>query len=112
MAGAEAKPGFVFDRPIGKNQAVAHPLADSWIRLEAAELMTQKAARLFDEGKPCGPEANAAKFLGSEAGFEAADREQLREKAGMIGRSLFLGFFSTPAKFIADDDGRVVVERC
>ena len=45
-------------------------------------------------------------------GFEAADREQLREKAGMIGRSLFLGFFSTPAKFIADDDGRVVVERC
>ena len=46
------------------------------------------------------------------AGFEAADRKQLREKAEMIGRSLFLGFFSTPAKFIADDDGRVVVERC
>ena len=69
-----AKDRIVFDRPIGKNQAVAHPLADSWIRLEAAELMTQKAARLFDEGKPCGPEANAAKFLGSEAGFEAADR--------------------------------------
>ena len=36
--------------------------------------MTQKAARMYDEGKPCGPEANAAKFLGSEAGFEAADR--------------------------------------
>lgn len=69
-----AKDRIVFDRPIGKNQAVAHPLADSWIRLEAAELMTQKAARLFDEGKPCGPESNAAKFLGSEAGFEAADR--------------------------------------
>ena len=46
------------------------------------------------------------------AGFEAADRKQLREKAETIGRSLFLGFFSTPAKFIADDDGRVVVERC
>ncbi|MBP6761378.1 MAG: globin, partial [Thauera sp.] len=46
------------------------------------------------------------------AGFEATDRKQLREKAEMIGRSLFLGFFSTPAKFIADDDGRVVVERC
>lgn len=69
-----AKDRIVFDRPIGQNQAVAHPLADSWIRLEAAELMTQKAARLFDEGKPCGPEANAAKFLGTEAGFEAADR--------------------------------------
>ena len=69
-----AKDRIVFDRPIGKNQAVAHPLADSWIRLEAADLMTQKAARLFDEGKPCGPEANAAKYLASDAGFEAADR--------------------------------------
>lgn len=68
-----AKDRIVFDRPIGKNQAVAHPLAESWIRLEAAELMTQKAAQLFDEGKPCGPEANAAKFLASEAGFQAAD---------------------------------------
>lgn len=68
------KDRIVFDRPIGKNQAVAHPLADSWIRLEAAELMTQKAARLFDEGKPCGPEANAAKYLATDAGFEAADR--------------------------------------
>lgn len=69
-----SKDRIVFDRPIGKNQAVAHPLADAWIRLEAADLMAQKAARLFDEGKPCAPEANAAKFLGSEAGFEAADR--------------------------------------
>ena len=64
----------VFDRPIGKNQAVAHPLADSWIRLEAAELMGLRAAELFDAHQPCGPEANAAKFLGSEAGFEACDR--------------------------------------
>ena len=69
-----AKDRVVFDRPIGKNQAVAHPLADSWMRLEAADMITQKAARLFDEGQPCGPEANAAKFLASEAGFEAADR--------------------------------------
>lgn len=69
-----AKDRVVFDRPIGKNQAVAHPLADAWIRLEAAELMAQKAARLFDEGLPCGPEANAAKFLGSEAGFNACDQ--------------------------------------
>ena len=64
----------VFDRPIGKNQAVAHPLADSWIRLHAANLVSMEAARLFDEHKPCGPEANAAKYLGSEAGFQACDR--------------------------------------
>ena len=69
-----AKDRVVFDRQIGKNQAVAHPLADSWIRLRSAELMTQEAARLFDAGLPCGPEANAAKFLASEAGFEACDR--------------------------------------
>jgi hypothetical protein len=68
-----AKDRIVFDRPIGKNQAVAHPLAESWMRLEAADLITQKAARLFDEGKSCGPEANAAKFLASDAGFQAAD---------------------------------------
>lgn len=69
-----AKDRIVFDRPIGKNQAVAHPLAESWMRLEAAELMTQKAAKLFDERMPCGPEANAAKYLATDAGFEAADR--------------------------------------
>ena len=68
-----AKDRIVFDRPIGQNQAVAHPLAESWMRLEAAELMTQKAAKLFDEGKPCGPESNTAKFLASDAGFVAAD---------------------------------------
>lgn len=65
---------IVFDRPIGKNQAVAHPLADSWIRLEAAELMAMKAAALYDNHEDCAKEANAAKFLGSEAGFEACDR--------------------------------------
>jgi acyl-CoA dehydrogenase len=65
---------IVFDRPIGKNQAIAHPLADSWIRLRAAELMTMHAARLYDDHQPCGPDANAAKYLGSEAGFEACDR--------------------------------------
>lgn len=69
-----AKDRIVFDRPIGQNQAVAHPLADAWMRLEAAELMTHKAAALFDDGQPCGPEANAAKYLASDAGFEAADR--------------------------------------
>lgn len=69
-----AKDRIVFDRPIGKNQAIAHPLADSWIRLEAAEMMAQKAAQLFDSGMPCGPESNAAKFLSSEASFQACDR--------------------------------------
>jgi len=69
-----AKERIVFDRPIGKNQAVAHPLADSWIRLQAAEMMAMKAAQLFDAKQPCGAEANAAKYLGTEAAFEACDR--------------------------------------
>lgn len=69
-----AKERVVFDRPIGKNQAIAHPLADSWIRLEAAEMMATKAARLFDTRQSCGPESNAAKYLASEAAFEACDR--------------------------------------
>lgn len=69
-----AKDRVIFDRPIGQNQAVAHPLADSWIRLQAAEQIAMKAAELFDEEKDCGAEANSAKFLGAEAGFEACDR--------------------------------------
>lgn len=74
LATKYANERVVFDRPIGKNQAVAHPLADSWIRLHAAEQVSMHAARLFDAHLPCGPEANAAKYLGSEAGFEACDR--------------------------------------
>ena len=74
LASQYAKDRVVFDRPIGKNQAVAHPLADSWIRLEAAEMVAMNAARLFDAQQPCGPESAAAKFLGAEAGFEACDR--------------------------------------
>jgi hypothetical protein len=68
-----AKERVVFDRPIGKNQAIAHPLAAAWARLEAAEMMCLKAAWLFDQGQPCGAESNAAKFLAAEAGFEACD---------------------------------------
>jgi len=64
----------VFDRPIGKNQAIQHPLADSWIRMHAAQLVATEAARLYDENKPCGAEANAAKFLATEAAFEVCDR--------------------------------------
>lgn len=69
-----AKDRVVFDRPIGKNQAIAHPLADSWMRLEAADMMSMEAARLFDAKLPSGPLANAAKFLATEAAFEACDR--------------------------------------
>jgi len=64
----------VFDRAIGKNQAIQHPLAQSWMELEAANLMAFKAAALYDRGAPCAPEANAAKFLGAEAAFTACER--------------------------------------
>lgn len=68
-----AKERVVFDRPIGQNQAIAHPLAAAWARLEVAELMCLKAAWLFDSGRPCGAEANAAKLVAADAGFEACD---------------------------------------
>jgi acyl-CoA dehydrogenase len=68
-----AKERVVFDRPIGQNQAIAHPLAMAWAKLETAELMCLKAAWLFDNGKPCGAESNTAKLLAAEAGFEACD---------------------------------------
>ena len=64
----------VFGRPIGKNQAIQHPLAQSWMELEAAHLMAQKAAWLYDQHLPCGAEANAAKYLGAEAGYRACER--------------------------------------
>jgi alkylation response protein AidB-like acyl-CoA dehydrogenase len=68
-----AKERVVFDRPIGQNQAIAHPLAMAWAKLETAELMCLKAAWLFDHGKPCGAESNTAKLMAAEAGFEACD---------------------------------------
>lgn len=67
----------VFDRPIGQNQAIQHPLADSWAQLEAAWQMVMKAAWLYDSGKPCGAEANAAKYLGAQAGHQACERAVL-----------------------------------
>jgi len=70
-AAAYAKERVVFGRPIGKNQAIQHPLAECWMELEAAELMAFKAAWQYDNGLPCGPAANAAKYLGAEAGFKA-----------------------------------------
>ncbi|WP_425351356.1 acyl-CoA dehydrogenase family protein [Kumtagia ephedrae] len=66
-----AKERIVFDRPIGMNQGIQHPLAEKWMYLESAWLMLLKAAELYDAGKPCGAEANAGKFLGARAGYEA-----------------------------------------
>jgi len=69
-----AQERVVFNRPIGQNQAIQHPLAKNWCALEAAWLMIMKAAALYDSGKPCGAEANAAKYLAGEAGFEACQQ--------------------------------------
>jgi len=68
-----AKQRIVFDRPIGQNQAIQHPLAACWMELEAANLMAFKAASLYDRGLPCAIEANAAKYLGGEAAFKACE---------------------------------------
>ncbi len=65
---------IVFGRPIGQNQAVQHPLAQSWAELEGAWLATLRATWLYDQGQPCGPECNAAKYLAGEAGFQACER--------------------------------------
>lgn len=66
-----ARERTVFGRPIGRNQAIQHPLAECWTQLESAWLMTLKAAWLYDHGRPCGAEANAAKLLGGRAGHQA-----------------------------------------
>lgn len=68
-----ARERHVFNRPIGMNQAVQHPLAERWIELEAAELMYQKAAWLYDNDQPCAAHANAAKFFAAESGFKACE---------------------------------------
>ena len=69
-----AKERVVFDRPIGQNQGIAFPLAEAHAKLRAAALMVDEAGRLIDAGRPCGEEANLAKYLAAEAGFFAADR--------------------------------------
>jgi len=69
-----AKDRVVYERPIGMNQGVQFPLADALTRLEAAELLTMRAAWLYDHGLPCGPEASMAKYLAADAGYLAADR--------------------------------------
>ena len=72
-AAAYAKERVVFDRPIGQNQGIAHPLAKCWAELEAANLMIFKAASLYDAGAPCAAEANAGKYLAAEAAFRACE---------------------------------------
>ncbi len=76
-AAAYARERVVFERPIGANQGIQHPLARCWMDLEAAQLMTLKAAWLYDRGKPCGAEANAAKYLAGEACFRACETAML-----------------------------------
>ena len=67
-----AKDRVAFDRPIGQNQAIQHPLAERWMALEAAWTIVMKGAWLYDQRRPCGAEANTAKFLGAHAGYDAA----------------------------------------
>ena len=68
-----ARERVVFGRPIGQNQGIAHPLAQCWANLEAANLMVMKAAWLYDQKQDCGVEANAAKYLAGEAAFHACE---------------------------------------
>lgn len=72
-----ARERVVFGRPIGRNQGIQHPLAECWVNLEAALLLAERAADLYDAGLACGPEANGAKLLGSRAGYEACQRAVL-----------------------------------
>jgi alkylation response protein AidB-like acyl-CoA dehydrogenase len=68
-----ARSRIVFDRPIGQNQGVQFPIARAYAETEAADLMVRRAAALFDAGRPCGPEANMAKLLASEASWHAGE---------------------------------------
>jgi len=68
-----ARERIVFDRPIGMNQSIAHPLAKCWTEIEAAWLMTLHAGRLYDARQKCGAEANSAKYLAAEAAFSACE---------------------------------------
>jgi acyl-CoA dehydrogenase len=68
-----AKTRIVFDRPIGQNQGIQFPLARAYANVEAAALMVERAAELFDAGEPCGAEANMAKLLAADASWESAN---------------------------------------
>ena len=73
---------IVFERPIGQNQSIQHPLADAWAKLESSKLMFLKAAYLYDQNLPCGLEANAAKYLTAEFGMEAC-KQSIATHGGM-----------------------------
>ena len=73
LASSYAKERVVFDRPIGRNQGIQHPLARCWMELEAAELMVRRAAWRYDRGDSAAADSNAAKFLAAEAGFRACE---------------------------------------
>ena len=72
-----ARDRIVFDRPIGMNQGVQHPLADCWAKIEAANLMVMHAADLYDSGEPSGVEANSAKYLAAQAAVNATQTAQM-----------------------------------
>lgn len=114
-ATAYARERRVFGRAIGQNQGIQHPLARCWAHLEAADLMVMKAASLYDSGRDCGAEANAAKYLAAEAGFTAAEtavmthggmgyaqeyhverylRESLIPRIAPVSRELILSFIA------------------
>lgn len=76
-AATYARERVVFGRPIGQNQGIQHPLAECWTKLEAAWGMTLRAGWLYDQGRPCGAEANAAKFLAGQAAFDTTTRAVL-----------------------------------
>ncbi|HEY8336369.1 MAG TPA: acyl-CoA dehydrogenase family protein [Tardiphaga sp.] len=110
-----AKSRIVFNRPIGQNQAIQHPLAKNWMELEAAWLMTLSAGWQYDQNLSCGPAANAAKYLAGEAGYHACEqavmthggfgyakeyhverylRESLIPRIAPISRELILSFIA------------------
>jgi acyl-CoA dehydrogenase len=118
LASRYANERIVFDRPIGKNQAIQHPLAQRWMELEAANLMIMKAAWLYDQDLPCAIEANAAKYLAGEAGFHACEtavmthggmgyakeyhverflRESLIPRIAPVSREMILSFIAEKA---------------
>ena len=117
-AAAYAKERNVFNRPIGQNQAIQHPLAKNWMELEAAWLMTLSAAWQYDNNMPCGPAANSAKYLAGEAGYHACEqavmthggfgyakeyhverylRESLIPRIAPVSRELILSFIAEKA---------------
>ncbi len=117
-AAAYAKERNVFNRPIGQNQAIQHPLAKNWMELEAAWLMVLSAGWQYDNNMPCGPAANSAKYLAGEAGYHACEqavmthggfgyakeyhverylRESLIPRIAPVSRELILSFIAEKA---------------